>query len=316
MIVIGGEIIMKQFEMMVGLDRRDSFEGWFCKIDDVKNGLMFSIIMGYSTHKSTKHAFIQFQDNLKNDTAYISYPIENITCKENPFVLQIGKNELSQTGLLLDFEMEGTIVRGSFKFSSFSTIKQSILKPNIMGFLTYFPNECNHSIISMNHKVHGDLQIGNQSWKIKDARGYIEKDWGTGFPKEYVWVHANDWENSSVVFSYATVPILGKYAKGFFLVLHNDGKEYRFSSIEGSKLIHFYASVDSFTATIKKRDILITLKAKQFNPVLLVSPEYGEMKSHIKESLEGTLEIVLETKNQDVVNLSSQRASIDIHWQV
>jgi hypothetical protein len=299
---------------MVGLDKEDAFEGWFCKIDDLKNGLMFSIIMGYATHKNTKHAFIQFQDSLKHDTTYISYPIEVLKWKADPFVLQIGKNELSQTGMLLDFEMDKIPVLGDLHFSSFSTIKQSILKPNIMGWLTYFPNECNHSIISMNHKVNGDLQIGNQSWKIKDAVGYIEKDWGTGFPKEYVWAQANDLEESSVVFSYATVPMLGKYSKGFFLLLHYDGKEYRFSSIEGSKLTDFNVSKDSFTATIKKRGIRLTLKAKQSNPVALSSPEYGEMKSQIKESLDGTLEIILEIKNQSVVTLSSQRASIDIHF--
>ncbi len=306
---------MNQFGMMVGLDKEDAFEGWFCKIDDQENGVMLSIIWGYSTHRKTKHAFIQFQDSLKHDTAYISYPIEEVKWKTNPFVLQIGENELSQTGMRLDFEMDGISVRGNFQFSSFSPIKQSILKPNIMGFLTYFPNECNHSIISMNHKVTGELQIGNQSWKIQNAVGYIEKDWGTGFPKEYVWAQANDWKESSVVFSYATVPILGKFARGFFLVLHHDGKEYRFSSIEGSKLTDFHISKDSFRATIKKRGIRLTLRAKQSNPIALASPEQGEMKSKIKESLDGTLEITLEIKNQNIITLYSERASIDVHFK-
>lgn len=305
---------MKQFGMMVGLDKEAAFEGWFCKIDDRKNGLMFSVIWGYSTHKKTKHAFIQFQNSIKHDTAYIPYPIDDLKWKTDPFVLLIGKNELSQTGILLDFVTDGIPVRGNFHFGSFSPIKQSILKPNIMGWLTYFPNECNHSIISMNHKVTGNLQIANQSWKIQDADGYIEKDWGTSFPKKYVWVQANDWEKSSVVFSYATVPMLGKYAKGFFLVLHHDGKEYRFTSIEGSKLTDFHVSKDSFIATIKKKGICLNLKAKQSNPAALASPEHGEMKSYIKESLEGSFELILKIKNKIVITLSSQRASIDIHF--
>lgn len=311
---IGENLIMKQFEMMVGLDKKDAFEGWFCKIDDRENGLILSIIWGYSTSKNSKHAFIQFQSSLKHDTAYIAYPIDDLKWKTDPFVLGIGKNEISQTGMILDFVMDGIPVRGSFSFGSFDLINQSILKPNIMGLLTYFPNECNHSIISMHHKVNGHLQIGSQSWNMRDAVGYMEKDWGTGFPKEYVWVQANDWENSSVVFSYATVPMLGRYAKGFFLVLHHDGKEYRFSSIEGSKLIDFHVSNDSFVATIEKKRIQITLKAKQSNPVSLVSPENGEMKSHIKESLDGTIELTLEIKGQTVVTLASQRASIDVHY--
>lgn len=305
---------MKQFGVMVGLDKKDAFEGWFTKIDDQENGLMLSIIWGYSTHQNTKHAFIQFQDSLKHKTTYITYPIDELKWKTDPFVLQIGKNELSQKGMLLNFVMNGVSVQGEFYFSDFTPIKQSILKPNIMGWLTFFPNECNHSIISMNHKVTGNIQIGNQSWKILDADGYVEKDWGTSFPKEYVWVQANDWKKCSVVFSYATVPFLGKHAKGFFLILHHDGKEYRFTSIEGSKLTDFNVLKDSFNATIERKGIRLKLKAKQFNPVTLASPKDGEMKSHIKESLDGTIELTLEIKNQTPIILSSKRASVDVHF--
>lgn len=299
---------------MVGLDKKDAFEGWFSKINDQENGLMLSIIWGYSTHQKTKHAFIQFQDNLRHDTAYIRYPIDELKWKTDPFVLQIGKNELSQKGMILDFAIDGVPVRGEFVFGFFSPIKQSLLKPNIMGWLTFFPNECNHSIISMDHKVNGSIQIGDKSRKITDANGYIEKDWGTGFPNEYVWVQAHVQKNSSVVFSYASVPILGKYAKGFFLVLHHDGKEFRFTSIEGSRLKEFHVSEDSFDVVIIKSGMRLKLKVKQFNPVSLASPKHGEMKSIIKESLDGTIELTLEIKDQTSFTLSCQRASVDIHF--
>lgn len=307
---------MKHFGVMVGLNKKDAFEGWFSKIYDKESGLMLSIIWGYSTHKNTKHAFIQFQDNLKHNTSYITYALDELKWKKNPFVLQIGKNELSSQGIHLDFVMNGVPVQGDFSFGNFSPIKPSILKPNIMGWLSYVPNECNHAIISMDHKVTGNIQIGNQTWKVNDADGYLEKDWGTGFPREYVWVQANDWEKSSVVFSYATVPVLGKYAKGFFLVLHHDGKEYRFTSIERSKLTDFHVSKDSFNATIEKKGIRIKLKAKQLNPVTLLAPKHGEMNSHIKESLDGTIELTLEVKDHRPITLSSQRASIDVHFNL
>ena len=305
---------IKQFGIMVGLKKEDAFEGWFCKVDDPKNGLLFSVIWGYSTHRSTKHAFLQFQNSLQHDTAYISYPIQELKWKADPFVLRIGRNVLSQAGMHLDFGMNDIPVQGDFHFGDFSPIERSILKPNIMGWLTHFPNECNHAIISMKHSVTGNLLMGNQSWNIQEANGFIEKDWGTGFPKEYVWVQVNDWEESAVVFSYATVPILGKYAKGFFLVLHHDGKEYRFSSIEGSRLRDFQVSDDSFSVTIEKKDIRLKLKAKQSNPVALTSPKQGEMNSRIKESLDGTFELTLEMNKQMMIALSSQRASIDVHY--
>ena len=159
------------------------------------------------------------------------------------------------------------------------------------------------------------FRSGEKFWDIHEAHGYMEKDWGTGFPKEYVWLQVNDWKNSAVVFSYATVPLLGKYAKGFFAVIHHEGQEYRFSSIEGSKLTDFQVTKDAFTATIVKNELRLHLEAKQFNPVALASPVHGEMKSHIKESLDGTLELRLDKNGKNMIQLSSQRASIDVHFE-
>jgi len=308
--------MMKQFGIMVGLEKSESFEGWFSKIDDQENDLIISVIWGYSTHKATKHAFIQFTNSLRHETTYIRFPMEDLKWKKEPFVLQIGKNELSEKGMKLDFDIEGLPVKGDFAFGPFTPIRTSFLKPNIMGWLTHFPNECNHSIISMYHSVNGQLQIGEHSWVISEADGYIEKDWGTSFPREYVWAHANGWDSSALVFSYATVPVLGRFAKGFFLVLHHEGEEYRFSSIEGARMLNFEATTDSFIATVKKGKYTVTLTARQSNPVALASPEKGEMSQRIKESLDGTIEIIMMVKGDEAVNLKSDRASIDVHWRI
>lgn len=305
---------MKQFGIMVGLDKPESFEGWFCKIDDRVNDLMVSVILGYATHRGTEHAFIQFTSSLDHQTAYISYPIEELAWERDPFVLKIGNNRFSEQGIQLDFEMAGREVKGDLAFGPFETIREFFMRPNIMGWLTHFPNECNHSIISMHHRVKGQLMIGASSWEIEAAGGYIEKDWGTGFPREYVWVHANNWEASSCVFSYATVPMLGRYAKGFFLMLHHQGKEYRFSSIEGSHLIDFQVNGNSFTAIIQKGRYRVALEAKQDHPVKLASPVKGQMNAYIKESLDGMIHISMTDQGETVIDLSSQRASIDVHF--
>ncbi len=305
---------MNQFGIMVGLEQEASFEGWFCKVDDFKNDLIFSIIWGYTTHEETKHAFIQFTTSLNQKTSYVRYPIEELSWEKDPFVLHLGKNRLSREGVVLDFMMDGVAVKGEFAFSTFSPIRKSLFKPNIMGWLTRFPNECNHSITSMNHKVNGYIKIGEKSWEIDEAHGYVEKDWGSGFPKEYVWAQANDWGESSVVFSYATVPVLGKHAKGFFLVLHHEGEEYRFNSIEGSRMVHFKVTCDAFVAVVKKGKYRVVIKAKQTNPVALASPNKGEMNAKIKESLDGKIEVLIQKNKVDFIRLKTNRGSIDVHY--
>lgn len=217
--------------------------------------------------------------------------------------------------MILDFLMEGISVKEEFGFSEFTPIRTSFLKPNIMGWLTFLPNECNHSITSMKHEVNGTLAMGDRTWQVEEASGYVEKDWGTGFPREYVWVQANDWKESSVVFSYATVPVLGQHARGFFLVLHHEGQEYRFSSIEGSRMLHFKVRKDSFVAVISKGKMRVVLRAKQAHPVALASPDHGEMKAKIKESLDGKMDVLLQKEKRNLIHLETTRASIDVHFE-
>ena len=149
-----------------------------------------------------------------------------------------------------------------------STEYISFLKPNIMGILTYLPNECNHSIVSMDHKVSGQLQLGEKSFLIENAKGYMEKDWGTGFPKEYVWLQGNNFQEddvseSSVVFSYATISVLGRFAKGFLVVLIHKGLEYRFTSVEGGRIQNFQVGKDYFSCDLKKGNMIIELSTKR-----------------------------------------------------
>lgn len=305
---------MEQFGIMMGKHKKSAFEGWFLKIDDIQNDLMLSIIWGYTTHEKTGHAFLQFTTNIDHQTHYISYPLEELEWKSSTFHLKIGNNFLSEKKAVLDFTIEGRRVQGVFEFGKFSEIKKGFLKPNIMGWLTYFPNECNHSITSMHHNVNGKLRMGEKKWEIVDADGYIEKDWGTSFPEKYVWLQANNWENSRIVFSYATVPMLGKYRKGFFLLLQHEGIEYLFSTIEGSRLIDFNADSISFWAKIRKGNTEVSIKGKQRNPVPLASPSMGEMNAKIKESLDGDVEIILLNKGKKKIELKSNRASIDVHF--
>ncbi|QII81181.1 hypothetical protein G7057_00970 [Jeotgalibaca arthritidis] len=40
------------------------------------------------------------------------------------------------------------------------------------------------------------------------GKGYIEKDWGRSFPKNYIWIQSNHFNDNqrSLFFSYAHIP--------------------------------------------------------------------------------------------------------------
>ena len=70
------------------------------------------------------------------------------------------------------------------------------MSPNSMGFFAYFPfMQCYHEIVSMSHSLNGSLNF-SEAIDFSGGEGYIEKDWGTSFPKEYVWIQSNNFEKS------------------------------------------------------------------------------------------------------------------------
>ena len=62
-----------------------------------------------------------------------------------------------------------------------------------MGPFKYLPKmECKHNIFSMNNQVNGKIIINGQEYLFNNDLGYIEGDYGTSFPNNYIWIQANN----------------------------------------------------------------------------------------------------------------------------
>ena len=45
-------------------------------------------------------------------------------------------------------------------------------------------------MVSVGGEPSGDLDVGGVSLKIDGGSAYVEKDWGSKFPKTHVWLQA------------------------------------------------------------------------------------------------------------------------------
>jgi hypothetical protein len=71
-----------------------------------------------------------------------------------------------------------------------------------MGPYSFAPfMECNHGILSMDHRLSGSLTVDEDTAAYVGGRGYIEKDWGRGFPSGYIWTQSNHFEEEEVSIS-------------------------------------------------------------------------------------------------------------------
>ena len=180
------------------------FEGWYFKNTNGKEGISF--IPGISINKKERHAFIQVIT--KNYSCYIKYDINRFNFSETPFYIKIGNSVFSKKSVHIDIDDEIKIF-GNINYSNSKNIATSILKPNIMGPFSYFSfMECNHAIISMKSIANGTINISGHKIEFNDDIGYIEKDWGSSFPKCYIWAQGNDFKNQETCFmiSVADIP--------------------------------------------------------------------------------------------------------------
>lgn len=296
------------------------FEGWYYKAVSNDEQTTIALIPGISLYKDDTHAFIQIfvssklpEETLK--TAYIRFPYEDFSFQDHPFKILIKDNSFSLEQVTINIESDELSLKGTLSIQQVTPLNTSLYAPNIMGPFAYLPKmECSHGVISMNHIINGSLSLNNQTINFEQAKGYIEKDWGTSFPKEYVWMQSNHFSDidTSFMFSYATIPFMKLSFNGLITVLYHKQQEYRFSTYQLAKIKKETLSELEAYYIVKQGKYTLEIHAKTTQGVLLPSPSMGEMKNKIKEGLSGTIALKLYHKSTLILEDTGTHAGIEI----
>ena len=219
------------------LKKKKYFEGWYYKLVSATEEHAIAIIPGIALYNETdRHAFIQVINGVQQVTAYHRFPLDAFSYSKDELNIAIDNNHFSETSIVLDIpELQGEI-----KIENTTPLVTSFFSPGIMGWYSFVPGmQCYHGIVSLYHTLQGVTtgSLGEIYWG--NGIGYIEKDWGSSFPKCWIWTHCNHFKDStpaSLMASVAHIPWMGKYFPGFIVVLWIDGKEYRFATYNRSKM--------------------------------------------------------------------------------
>lgn len=308
-----------QPELFQGRHKQDNyFEGWYFKHVTANQQYSIAFIPGISLNPSDPHAFIQIiftkkdasntvsQDKAshKLETTYHRFPVSDFSYKDEPFRIQIGKNSFTKQEVLLDIQQEGLHLKGKISFKPLQPITKNLLRPNIMGFFGYFTfMECYHGIISMGHSCSGQITLNGHLIDFTGGKGYIEKDWGSSFPKTYNWLQCNHFTHgdTSLFFSVAHIPFLGTSFKGFICNVRIKGKEYRFATYSGAKIIKETVTPKQLCYTLRRKNLILTIQSDIMDQGVLIAPNHGVMNHTIKEGLSGNVHIKLTNNLGDVL---------------
>ena len=286
-------------EIYQGINKKiNYFEGWYFKIVDKSNLHAFSIIPSVSFGKSPKESksTIQILDG-KNSSSYnFDFNIEDFAFSKDVFEIKIGENYFSQNNLSININNSHQIMKAELFFKDLTSWPSTTLSPGAMGWYAFLPfMECYHGVLSLTHKVEGFIEIEGVKIDFTDGKGYIEKDYGSSFPKSWIWMQCNHFkdENTSLMCSIANIPFLRRSFTGFICGLYFKGTLYRFATYTGSKLVQISTDGDIVNICLRNKKQELQVEGKTKNTGRLLSPKNGIMKGEVLESITAEITVKL-----------------------
>lgn len=292
---------------------KNYFEGWYFKNINNEDGISF--IPGINIDEKEKSAFIQVITNASS--YFIKFNINEFKFNHHPFCINIGNNSFSKNNIHIDIKdnSQNLKIKGDIKFSNSKNIETNSLNPNIMGPFSYMPfMECNHAILSMKNKVQGTINMNNQIIDMSNGIGYIEKDWGCSFPKQYIWCQANNFSNanSSFMLAIADIPFGIINFRGIICSLIIDNKEYRFATYNNTKITKYdilngYVEID-----FKRKQYSLNIKINYNQRNKLSAPVKGKMSKAIYENISSIVTIILKKGDDIIFKDTSKNCGLEI----
>ncbi|MDO4720048.1 MAG: tocopherol cyclase family protein [Peptostreptococcaceae bacterium] len=291
-------------------NKKNYFEGWYFKFVDDSQDLIIILIPGISIFNE-KMAFLQYIIHFKSEVyqGFLKYDIHKFEIQE-PFRLSFDHGFISKNRVKLDLD----VIKADLILGAFTPLKTSVWNPSIMGFFEYLNMPCFHDVISMNHSVHGKVNIGGKELSFQ-GKGYIEGDRGKSFPKFYIWAQCNHFKNERTSLFLSVADISSPFLNflGHIAVLHHEGIEYRFASYLGSKA-KVQVSPDrqhahvSFKST--KHHLMLDIDINQGNS--LIAPMHNRMDFKIKEQVRSNIRMDFDGYRDE----SSFCASELVNWKI
>ncbi len=306
-----------------GFDKTTNFfEGWFFKLVDSERKNILAVIPGIfkNLDKSKEHAFIQILDGITHESYYLKYDSSEFNSAIDKFEINIGRNSFSSNKINLNIDSEIKLV-GELKFEQLTKWPKTILSPGIMGWYSYVPfMECNHGIISLDHKINGILNYNGKKINYNEGKGYSEKDWGSSFPSAYVWLQSNHFSEDKVSFtsSIAKIPWLFSSFRGFIIGLYYKGNLFRLATYTGAELNHLKVKDDFIEFSVEDKNLLLEVTAERKESGMLHGPYENMMSERITESLSSEISIRLIDKENGKVIMSDRGlcAGLDVNGKL
>jgi len=303
------------------------FEGWYFKLVSAA-GRTVVAIPGVLHGEEESYGFVMLADPDCPDSdrrvTLHKYPISEFEAEATSkggwggWLLRIGPNKFSAHGLSLSIDNGEKSVSGRILLKDTVTWPATLLLPDIMGWFAWIPMmECRHGVVNLDAVPSGTLNIDGESVNMDGGRAYVEKDWGSKFPKTWVWIQANHFETeggtmATLMLSVASIPFPSDQLellrfRGFLGCLNLPGQGlFRFATYTGATIDKLEVSPSQSAVELRissaQHRLFITAHANREEAVLLHGPVAGgKFPAFVNEMLGATVHVRLERRSDGAV---------------
>eukprot|EP00040_Diaphanoeca_grandis_P015920 m.81863 g.81863 ORF g.81863 m.81863 type:complete len:437 (+) comp25460_c1_seq1:233-1543(+) len=300
------------------------FEGWYYKLV-TESGRTIALIPGVIYEgEGGGFAFVMIANpaasNVDERVRLLKYNLTEFSWNRSGSLwsVTIGPNvfgpqriELGANGLV------GTVdFKNSIRFPS------SILFPDVMGWFAWLPGlECRHGIVDLNSETIGELNVGGEAVSMVGGAAYIEKDWGSTFPKTWVWLQSNHFKHTddtpcpdtTLMVSVASIPFPSDAFevvrfRGFLGFFSLNSEFFRFSTYTGAKIekleVVEHGKVVLIIRTAQHR-LTLSGSANSSNAVVLYGPAPGgKFVPFVREMLDARFDVTLTQRSTNTIVFS------------
>jgi hypothetical protein len=193
--------------------------------------------------------------------------------------------------------------------------------PGAMGPYAFVPfMECYHGVVSFGHGLTGQVSFNGTEVDLDAGRGYIEKDWGKGFPAGYLWMHSNHFDNpgTSIMASLALIPWMRGTFRGILIGLKHQGRLFVFATYNQSRTKHIGVDDKRVRWTVARPDgYRLEITAERAEGALLHAPIRSEMHKRVEETLNARLRVRLVAPDgSTLLDDVGELAGLEVHGDI
>jgi len=277
------------------------FEWWYFKLIDPQTKTPFYFVYGVVNPWDTKgtnpasRAFVNFGNFSTHTQITQNFKVGEFEARKDITFVRIGQN------IATDKQMIGRISDEKGNVASWNLKIKKVRGWNAMGWglssklfnVWWYPAQ-------MDAKVSGTIEMNGQVFKIENADGYQDRNWGTSFPKWWYWLVSNSFrenKKSSLVSGggFAATRNGNRLPTAILLGLYHEGEMYEFRSSDFGNLIDYDFQMGQWDITAVKPGFKIkvhaTCEPEELMDLVFVTPQ-GE-SFHDYETLTGSLTVEL-----------------------